>query len=98
MRGLLLEIADPSGRRTADSAYCQRWIGSSVFLDGRRPPGAPPETSAARRGTPAPEGRAMAEDPDRHVVIGDERAACRGAPCRQSDLRTGPRTDRTIRS
>jgi hypothetical protein len=41
-------------------------------FDGRRPPGALPETSAARRGTAAFVGRAIAENPDRHLVTGDD--------------------------
>jgi hypothetical protein len=49
--------------RTADSAYSRWWIGSSVFLGGRRPPGALPQTLVARRGTAAVEVRATAEQP-----------------------------------
>src|SRR3954447_20368137 len=61
------------------------------FLDGRRPPGALPETRQPDAAPPRLWGRAMAEDPDRHVVIGDdERAACRGPSCASVEPPDGP--------
>jgi hypothetical protein len=91
------EIAD---RHRAGPRIARTVSGGSVrqFFDGRRPPGALSQTSAARRGTAEFESRATAGDPDRHIVIGDDRAACSWGHLPHADLRTGPRNNRLVPS